>query len=227
LNLSFVKLKINFLFSKLEKLATTSVKINNLIARRWSARAFDPKKPVEDWKILSMCEAARWAPSCGGDEPWRFIIWDRNKSESEFQKAFETLDEGNKRWVKNAQVLFAVFADTKWRADRTKKNKWGPFDTGAAAMSIYLQAFDLGLFAHPMAGFDATKLRTEFNIPKDFEPYAMIAIGYPGNPEELESPYREREYANRFRRPLKENFFENQWGNPFRITLKTEELTNV
>lgn len=211
----------------MEKLAKTSVKINQLIARRWSARAFDANKPVESWKILSLCEAARWAPSCGADEPWRFLVFDRHTSHVDFQKAFETLDEGNKKWVKRAQVLIAVLADTKWRSDRRKSNKWGPFDTGAAAMSVYLQAFDLGLYAHPMAGFDAEKFCKEFDIPEDYEPYAIIAVGYPGNPEELDSPYREREYAERKRRPLEENFYINQWGNPINRELLTEETANV
>lgn len=87
----------------MEKLASTSVKINDLLARRWSARSFDENRPVEGWKILSLCEAARWAPSCGGDEPWRFIIFDRNQSEEDFWRAFETLDVGNQKWVKRAR----------------------------------------------------------------------------------------------------------------------------
>lgn len=211
----------------MEKLAKTSVKINDLIARRWSARAFDRNKPVEGWKILALCEAARWAPSCGADEPWRFIVFDRNISESDFQKAFETLDVGNQKWVQRAQILIAVLSDTKWRGDRTKTNKWGPFDTGAAAMSIYLQAFDLGLYAHPMAGFDPDKFCKEFKIPDDFVPYAIIAIGYPGDPDELESPYREREYAERKRRPLVENFFINKWGNPINQEFLIKEKANV
>ncbi|MEJ5286675.1 nitroreductase [Bacteroidetes/Chlorobi group bacterium Naka2016] len=211
----------------MEKLASTSVKINDLLARRWSARSFDENRPVEGWKILSLCEAARWAPSCGGDEPWRFIIFDRNQSEEDFWRAFETLDVGNQKWVKRAQVLIAVVADTKWRGDRQQNNKWAPFDAGASAMSIYLQAFDLGLYAHPMAGFDAERLRKEFQIPDDYEPYAMIAVGYPGNPEDLESPYREREFAPRKRRPLGENFFVNQWGTPINQSELIKETTNV
>ncbi len=211
----------------MEKLAKTSVKINELLAKRWSARAFDPNRPVEGWKIVSLCEAARWAPSCGGDEPWRFIIWDKNISQDDFMKAFETLDEGNQKWVKNAQVLIAAIADTKWRNDRSKSNKWGPFDTGAAAMSIYLQAFDLGLYAHPMAGFDPEKLQREFAIPSDYEPYAIIAIGYPGNTDQLEPTYQEREVAERKRRPLEDNFFFNRMGNPLNHKLLIEEKANV
>lgn len=211
----------------MEKLAKTSVKINDIIARRWSARAFDLNRPVESWKILALCEAARWAPSCAAEEPWRFIVWDRNTNETEFQKAFETLDERNQLWVKNAQVLIAVIADTRWRNDRSKVNKWAPFDTGAAAMSIYLQAVDMGLYAHPMAGFNPDKLRSNFNIPEEYEPYAMIAVGYPGDIEQLDASYRERELAERKRRPLEENFFVNTWGNPLNYRNFIGETANV
>jgi len=211
----------------MEKLAKTNVKINELIARRWSARAFDPERPVEGWKILSLCEAARWAPSCGAEEPWRFIIWDKNTSQEDFQKAFSTLDSGNQNWVKNAQVLIAAIADTKWRSNREETNKWAPFDTGAAAMSIYLQAFDLGLYAHPMAGFDASKLKELFNIPNDYEPYALIAVGYPGKIELLEPYQQKRELAERKRRPLEENFYLNQWANPLKYESFNKETSYV
>ncbi len=211
----------------MDKIATTSVKINDLIARRWSARAFDPNREVEGWKLVSLFEAARWAPSCGGDEPWRFILWNRFHSLNDFQRAFETLDEGNKKWVKNAPVLVGVFAYKKWRGNKNELNRWAPFDTGAAAMSLYLQAFDLGLYAHPMAGFDSERLRKEFEVPEDYEPMALIAVGYPGNPDSLESPYREREFKARTRRPLSDNFFVNSFENPLDVKNLIGEVTNV
>jgi hypothetical protein len=63
----------------LEKKATTSVPIHELLARRWSPRAFDPQKTVAREELAALLEAARWAPSCNGDEPWRYLIWDRGR----------------------------------------------------------------------------------------------------------------------------------------------------
>ena len=61
----------------LEKPAVTQPPIAELIARRWSPRALDPNKPVNRDQLLALLEAARWAPSCFGDQPWRYLVWDR------------------------------------------------------------------------------------------------------------------------------------------------------
>ncbi len=207
----------------MEKLAKTSVPINEIIARRWSPRAFDPQREVPAEMIVSLCEAARWAPSCGADEPWRFIVWNRFVNSESYSCAFETLDAGNRKWVKNAPVLIAAIADTRWRRDRDSNNRWGKFDTGAAAMNIYLQSFALGLYAHPMGGFDEDKLRGTFQIPEEFEIMAIIAVGFPGDPNQLESPYLEREFQERKRRPLENNFYNSEWGNPITNLLEIKE----
>lgn len=41
------------------------------IKERWSPRAFDSKKVSRD-EIMSLLEAARFAPSCFNEQPWRF-----------------------------------------------------------------------------------------------------------------------------------------------------------
>lgn len=198
----------------MEKLAETSVPINLLISRRWSPRAFDPTKIVESEKILSICEAARWAPSCSNFQPWRFIIWNKYSNANAFLRAFETLDYGNKRWVTNATILIGVFAHKYWNNEKKEINRWASFDTGSATMSLLLQCFDLGLYAHPMAGFDAKKLKEEFSIPDEYEAIAMVAIGYPGDPYTLEEPYLAREFNHRQRSPLETRFFDSEWEKP-------------
>src|SRR5688572_33019387 len=59
--------------------ATTSKPIHELLARRWSTRAFDASRPVSREQLITLLEAGRWAPSCNGDEPWRYLIWDRKR----------------------------------------------------------------------------------------------------------------------------------------------------
>ncbi|MEK7759252.1 MAG: nitroreductase family protein, partial [Pseudomonadota bacterium] len=60
------------------RLARTQVPINDVIARRWSGRAFDPLKPVTREQLTALLEAARWAASCFNDQPWRCLVWARN-----------------------------------------------------------------------------------------------------------------------------------------------------
>lgn len=205
----------------MEKLADTIVPINQLIAKRWSARAFDPNKPVDFDKILSICEAARWAPSSGGVEPWRFIIWDKHKNFEAYSRAFATLDEGNKQWAINAPVLVGVFTMKYWDSEKKEINRWASFDAGSATLSLILQSFDLGLYAHPMGGFDGEMLINNFNIDNDYEALALVAVGYPGNPNSLKEPFLSRELYSRKRNPLGSRFFDSEWSKPI-INEKSE-----
>lgn len=61
-----------------ERRAITSVPIDDLLARRWSPRAFDAARHVSREQLKALLEAARWAPSCNGDEPYRYLVWDRD-----------------------------------------------------------------------------------------------------------------------------------------------------
>ena len=197
----------------MKKPATTRVAIDETIAQRWSGRAYDASKSVSADQTIALLEAARWAPSCYGDQPWRFIVWDSNKDKAAWQKAFDTLVEFNQGWVKNAPLLFLIAADTKFNHNG-KPNRWAAYDTGAAAENICLQATALGLMAHQMAGFDADKLRAAFEIPEQIEIIAMISVGHPADPDTLDAETRERETAARSRRELGELFFDGAWGKP-------------
>ncbi len=193
------------------KPAQTLHPIHDLLANRWSPRAFDTNKKVSRAQIISMLEAARWAPSCFGDEPWRYIVWDKQSDLDAWEKAFACLGEANQKWVKNAPLLFASIANTLFDHNASE-NRWAQHDTGAASMALVLEAEALGLVAHQMGGFDAAKLRTAFFIPATFTPMAMIAAGYQADAEILEGDYKTRELAARSRKPMDSRFFEGAWG---------------
>ena len=93
-----------------------------------------------------------------------------------------------------------------------KPNRHALHDTGQAAANLALQATALELAVHQMAGFDASKAREEFSIPEGFEPVAAIAVGYPGDPEDLPEDLRDKELAPRTRRPLEDFVFGGSWG---------------
>ena len=195
----------------LEKPAQTSRPIHDLFVRRWSTRAFDAAKPVSREQLISLLEAGRWAPSCNGDEPWRYLIWDRARDPGGFDKAFDCLSENNRKWVKNVPLLLLSCAGSNFAATG-KPNRWTQHDTGAASVSMALQAVALGLAYHQMGGFDAEKARAAFGIPADYTPMAMIAVGYQAAPEVLDEETKKKELVPRARKPLGEKFFEGGWG---------------
>jgi nitroreductase len=198
------------------KLARTAQPINELLARRWSPRAIDPLRRVAHDHVVVLLEAARWAPSCSGDEPWRYLAWDRFENPAGWQRAWECLSPGNQYWVKNAPVLLASFADSQFR--NGKPNRWGQHDTGAASENLCLQGTALGLVVHQMGGFDGARLAGAFDVPEQFTPMAMIAVGHPGDPGGLSDKHQAAEAAPRERQPFGELFFDGAWGKPLLST---------
>ncbi len=193
--------------------AITQVDINETIANRWSGRAYDAAKSVTAEQIMALLEAARWAPSCFGDQPWRFIVWNKNTELSAWQQAFGCLAASNQAWVKDGSVLLLVCADTLFNQNQ-QPNRWAQYDTGAAAENLCLQASSMGLMAHQMGGFNADLAREKFSIPTQFTPMAMICVGYAADIATVTGEALARETAARSRRPLNELFFANSWGQP-------------
>lgn len=196
-----------------EKNASTRYPINEVLRKRWSGRAYDPQRRLSSQQIMTMLEAARWAPSCFGDEPWRYIICNRDTNRAAWQMALDTLVASNQDWAQSAPVLILAFANSIMSRNG-KPNRWGQYDTGAASMSLSLQATAMGLMAHQMGGFDADKVRTLFNIPDAFMPMAVLTVGYQLPVDRIPEQMKERETAARVRRPLEQTFFDGNWGTP-------------
>ena len=194
-----------------DRLAQTSKPIHDLLARRWSPRAFDPNRPVSRDQLRTLLEAGRWAPSCNGDEPWRYLIWDKGRDPAGWQKAFECLSENNKKWVKNVPLLMLSCAGSTFEATG-KPNRWTQHDTGAASVSMALQAVAMGLIIHQMGGWDVEKARAAFAIPPEYTPMAMIAVGYQASPDILDDETKAKELRPRARKSVAERFYEGGWG---------------
>jgi nitroreductase len=197
----------------IRKPAETLQPIHELLAQRWSGRAFQPERALTPAEIVTLSEAARWAPSCFNDQPWRYILWDRFGDDDSWQQAFDCLSEGNRAWVQDTSLLMVACADSEFAARPGRPNRFGQYDTGAASMAICLQASAMGLMAHQMAGFDAKRLRATFAIPDRYEIMAMIAVGAPVEScDAIRDAIRERELAPRTRKVVGEHFFAGKWG---------------
>ncbi len=191
----------------------TQEKIDDLLAKRWSGRTYDANRTVPHKQIISLLEAARWAPSCFGDQPWRYIICDKTRNEAAWNRAFACLSEGNQSWAINAPVLILVLTNTRF-SHNAQKNGWAEYDTGAASMSICVQATSLDLMVHQMGGYDADKATELFSIPGQFKSMAMMSVGYQLARDKISAEMMERESSERKRNPLAEQFFDGEWDKP-------------
>ena len=195
----------------MEKIAETQTPIHEVIGRRWSPRAFS-ERPVESDKLQSVLEAARWAPSSWNDQPWAYLVATREDREN-YEALFGVLMEMNRAWAGKAPVLLLTLAHTRLEKDG-QPNRHGFYDLGQATANLIIQATSLGLATHQMGGFRVEPARVRFGIPEGWEPVSVIALGYPGNAESLPEPLREREAAQRRRKPLAEFVFSGTWGHP-------------
>ena len=194
----------------MEKPAQTQFPIHELLKKRWSPRAFD-ERSVEADKLLSLFEAARWAPSSNNGQPWLFLVATKENN-LEYARLFNCLVESNQAWAYRAPVLLLSVA--KLQFEDGSPNRHALHDTGMAAENLVLQATALGLVAHQMAGFRIDQARTDCQIPEGYDPVAVIAIGYPGDPALLPDRLRARETQLRVRKPLTELVYSAIWEQP-------------
>ena len=193
----------------MDKTAKTDFPIHELIAERWSPRAFD-ERAVSAETLGTLLEAARWAPSCFNEQPWSFIVATRDDAE-EFDKLLGCLVEANRAWARNAPVLMLSVAARNFERNG-KPNRHAVHDVGLAVGTLTLQATALGLGVHQMAGILPDHAKEVYRIPEEHEVVAGIAIGYRGDPGSLPDALRERELAARSRKPASEFTFRSMWG---------------
>jgi len=196
----------------MEKIASTDHPVLEILRKRWSPRAFS-NRTIEKADILSLFEAARWAPSCFNDQPWQFIIAKQDDEES-FHRMLDCLVEKNQVWAKNSYLLVLAVARITFRT-RGSVNRHSLHDMGLAIQNLMLQATSLGLYTHAMAGFSVEKARETYEIPDDFQPITAIAVGYPGDPECLSPELIKMEFAERERYPIGDFLYEKKWGKSF------------
>ena len=190
----------------------TDYAVLEAITRRWSPYRFQPKV-VEDDKILTCLEAARWAASSFNDQPWSWIVARRQDTEA-FDKMIGCLLEANQGWAKNAGVLMISVIRPTF-AKNQKPNRVALHDLGGAASQMALQATSLGLQIHQMGGINLSQARQVYGIDEDHQPQTAIAIGYPdvSPPASDEAKeWEKRQSGARRRQSLAEQTFEEKWG---------------
>ncbi len=173
--------------------------VDSLFVKRWSPRAMSGES-LDQQTLLTLFEAARWAPSSYNEQEWRFVYAHRDTEH--WPTFFNFLVEGNQAWCHRAAVLVVV-CSRRFFSRNNKPNKVHSFDTGAAFQNLALQGSLSGLVVHGMIGFNESKVRHELKVPEEYQIEAMIAIGKPGNPADLGADLHSREVPSG-RKPVSE-----------------------
>lgn len=191
---------------------TANSNVHPLIAARHSSRNYDPNRPLTRELLKALLKAAQAAPSSSNRQPWIYLVFDDSHPEA-LHNARACLNPDNQVWANRAPVLLLAVAE-EIRPDGRKNGK-ALHDLGLANQNILLQAISMGLNARPMGGFDAQKARELFSIPPEFTPVIMIAVGYPGELEQLPEVVQEKERQPRTRKPLDQFTFQGEWGRTY------------
>lgn len=179
----------------------SSVALIEPIATRWSPRAFDPERTVDLAELETLLEAARWSASAYNAQPWRFAVALRGSEL--FASLQATLTDANQVWAPKSAAFILTVADLL-KPDG-EPNIMARYDVGQAVAHLSTQATADGLSVRQMMGFNRAQVVALFRLEDRFEPQTIIAVGYPGDPEELAAYQYEQEVGTRSRRPLKES----------------------
>ncbi len=163
--------------------------IHPLILNRWSPRAMSGE-PISETELMSLFEAARWAPSSYNNQPWRFLYAKRETPH--WEKFFNLLIDFNKHWCDKAAVL-GVIASEKIFEKTKKPSPTHSLDAGAAWENLALEGNSRNLVVHGMEGFDYEKARKILKVPEEFEVLAMFAVGKRAPKENLTPDLQKKE----------------------------------
>ena len=185
--------------------------VHEFISTRWSPYAFSRRLiPRED--LLSIFEAARWAPSSFNEQPWRYVVASRDRAE-DFDKVLSCLLEGNQAWAREVPVLALGCISTTFSRNG-RPNRVAQHDLGLASASLTFEATSRGVYVHQMAGIVPAKAREVVAIPDGFEAVTGLALGYRAAPGTGAQELQARDGHPRRRRPVNEFVFGTNWGDP-------------
>ena len=187
--------------AQLSRTAHTDHPVLDVLADRWSPRAFDAITPIDEDTLASALEAARWSPSASNTQPWRFIVARRGTALHDGIHA--ALMGFNQVWADSAAVLIVAVAELETEDGRPQTH--AVYDLGQAVAHLSVQAHHDGLVVHQMSGFVPEQIRALVDLDPRFAPITVIALGELGDIAALPEPLQQREVAPRVRRPLAES----------------------
>lgn len=163
------------------------------INERRAYRSLDPVEITKDL-IRDLAGSAQLAPSCFNNQPTRFVFVHKPDVLKNMQEA---LSKGNE-WAYSASLIIAVFSK-KEDDCIIKDREYHQFDCGLAAGFLILRATELGLVAHPIAGYSPKKTKEILDIPEEYKVITLIIVGK--HSEEISPILSEKQVEWEKRRP--------------------------
>ena len=183
--------------------AIEEIAVNELFHQRRSGRAYDASRAMTDADLQALLEAARWAPSGGNQQPWRFLIG--RKGDATYESLLALLMPANTIWAQHAPVLVLTAFTTHSinHSGEKSPNRTAMHDLGMANVAIALEAAHRGLMVHMMGGYNYPAAKTLIHAEEhslDLGP--MMSLGYEGDASHLNEELQKREKAPRTRKPI-------------------------
>ncbi len=167
--------------------------VKEIIEKRRAYRSLE-RVEIKDELIKDLAECASLAPSCFNYQPWRFVFV---YQENLLQELRKTLSKG-KEWAYNASMIIAVFSKKDMDCVIGEREYY-LFDVGMASAFLILRATELGLVAHPIAGYNPEAVKELLGIPAEMKLITLIIVG---KHSETISPYlSEKQIEAEKRRP--------------------------
>jgi nitroreductase len=189
------------------------VDVVEAIHTRRARRALQTR-PIEDEKVEALIEAARLAPSCNNFQPWRLVFV---RGEEALAAVKAGMNKGNV-WTTRSPLIIVVASKDEDDCMLSDRRNYFLFGCGLAIGQLVLRATELGLVAHPIAGYDPIKVRAALGIPEPYVIITTVICGYPGGGEDLLSDkQKEIEKTRPERKPVGENMFLDKWANPYPV----------
>jgi len=145
--------------------------VKEAIEKRRAFRALEPVE-ISDETMEQLASAAQLMPSCFNNQPWRMVFV---RDKGALAKMHEALSTGN-AWAKKASLIIAVFGK-KDKDCILDEREYYLFDIGMAVSAIMLRATELGLVAHPIAGYSPEKVKEVLGIPGEYMVITLVNVG--------------------------------------------------
>jgi nitroreductase len=185
------------------------MQVREAIDRRRAYRSLEPVEITEEM-VNDLAAAAHKAPSCFNNQPWRFVFV---YGKEQLEVMHEALTKGN-AWAKDASLMVVVLSKPDLDC-QPKDRDYYMFDTGLATANLMLRATEMGLVAHPTAGYSVSKTREVLDIPEEFTVITILHVGKLSSKVSghLEEWQQERDTGPRIRRPLETVAHHNRYDS--------------